>query len=139
MQPNAAQDDANLRIPTRYIDHLPDDELEQLNQLLPWRCFTLDGRGRRFGAPASATKRNVPQQIPDRRTPMLDQRFPLAGRTVLEIGCFEGVHTVGLAARAGQVIAIDSRIENVVKTIVRTWSFGHHVTAFQCDVERPEH
>jgi tRNA (mo5U34)-methyltransferase len=55
---------------------------------------------------------------------------------VLEIGCFEGVHTIGLAARAGRVIAIDSRIENVVKTIVRTWSFGHHVTAFQCDVEK---
>lgn len=138
MQPEATPDDASLRIPTRYIDHLPDDELEQLNRLLPWRCFTLDARGRRFGAAASATKRNLPQAIPDRRTPLLDRRFPLAGRTVLEIGCFEGVHTVGLAERAGRVIAVDSRIENVVKTIVRTWSFGHHVTAFQCDVERPE-
>ena len=130
--------DADLRIPTKYVDHLSDEDLERLNQLLPWRCFTLDGRGRRFGAPASATKRNVAQQIPDRRTPMLDARCPLAGRTVLEVGCFEGVHTIGLAARAGRVVAIDSRIENVVKTIVRTWSFGHHVTAFQCDVEQPD-
>jgi tRNA (mo5U34)-methyltransferase len=127
---------ADLRIPTKYVDHLSDEDLERLNQMLPWRCFTLDGRGRRFGAPASAIKRNVAQQIPDRRTPMLDARCPLAGLSVLEIGCFEGVHTIGLAARAGRVIAIDSRIENVVKTIVRTWSFGHHVTAFQCDVEK---
>jgi hypothetical protein len=97
---NPAADAADLRIPTKYVDRLSDDDLERLNQMLPWRCFTLDGR------------------------------------TVLEIGCFEGVHTIGLAARAGRVIAIDSRIANVVKTIVRTWSFGHHVTAFQCDVEK---
>lgn len=137
MEPSASPSDEALRLPTKYVDHLSDEELDQLNRLLPWRCFTLDARGRRFGAPASATKRNVPQQIPDRRTLLLDKRFPLAGRSVLEVGCFEGVHTVGLAQRAERVIAIDSRIENVVKTIVRTWSFGHHVTAFQCDVEKP--
>jgi tRNA (mo5U34)-methyltransferase len=125
------------RVPTKYVDHLSDEDLDLLNRLLPWRCFTLDGSGRRFGVQASATKRNVPQEIPDRRTLLLEQRCPLAGRSVLEVGCFEGVHTVGLAQRAERVIAIDSRIENVVKTIVRTWSFGHHVTAFVCDVEKP--
>lgn len=129
--------DPSRRLPTKYVDHLSDEDLDQLNRLLPWRCFTLDARGRRFGVQASETKRNVPQEVPDRRTLLLEQRYPLAGRSVLEIGCFEGVHTVGLAQRAARVIAIDSRIENVVKTIVRTWSFGHHVTAFVCDVEKP--
>jgi tRNA (mo5U34)-methyltransferase len=64
--------------------------------------------------------------------------LPLAGRSVLEVGCFEGIHTIGLGQRAAKVIAIDSRIENVVKTMVRTWSFGLHVTCFQCDVERAQ-
>jgi tRNA (mo5U34)-methyltransferase len=54
----------------------------------------------------------------------LDRRLPLTQRTVLEIGCFEGIHTAALAARAARVLACDSRIENVVKTIVRCAMFG---------------
>lgn len=136
-QRDLAATDESGRIPTRYIEHLSDEDLARLNMMLPWRCFTLDSRGREFGSRASATKRNVPQTIPDRRIVELDRRFPLAGRSVLEVGCFEGIHTIALAQRAAGVTAIDSRIENVVKTMVRTWSFGHHVTCFQCDVERP--
>jgi len=132
----ASSDEAG-RTPTRYVEHLSDADLELLNRLLPWRCFTLDSRGRKLGAAASETKRNVAQLIPDRRIVELDRRFPLAGRSVLEIGCFEGVHTIALAQRAERVFAIDSRIENVVKSIVRTWSFGLHVTCFKCDVEVP--
>lgn len=130
----ATTDDAG-RTPTRYVEHLSDEDLQLLNKLLPWRCFTLDSRGREFGVRASETKRNVPQTIPDRRIVELDRRFPLAGRSVLEIGCFEGIHSIALAQRAAKVTAIDSRIENVVKTMVRTWSFGMHVTCFKCDVE----
>lgn len=137
MDPGAqAADGHSERIPTRFVDHLTDDDLRLLNGLLPWRCFTLDAHGREFGVRASNTKRNVPQTIPDRRIVELDRRFPLAGRSVLEVGCFEGVHTIALAQRAREVIAIDSRIENVVKTVVRTWSFGLHATCFKCDVER---
>lgn len=130
--------DATGRIPTRFIDHLSDEDLRTLNGLLPWRCFTLDANGREFGVRATDTKRNTPQQIPDRRIVELDRRYPLAGKSVLEIGCFEGIHSIALAHRAREVIAIDSRIENIVKTIVRTWSFGLHVTSFVCDVEKPE-
>lgn len=62
--------------------------------------------------------------------------FNLEGRTVLEIGCFEGAHTLGLCRLGAQVTAIDSRVENVVKTIVRTACFDHHPRVFVCDVER---
>ena len=135
--PNHSHDstDANGRIPTRFVDHLGDDDLERLNGLLPWRCFTLDANGRRFGSPTSDVKRNSPQRIPDRRIVELDRRLPLAGLHVLEVGCFEGIHSIALAQRAAHVTAIDSRIENVVKTMVRTWSFGLHVDCFKCDVE----
>ena len=68
----------------------------------------------------------------------MDERFGLAGKHVLEIGCFEGVHTIALCDRAGGVTAIDGRIENVVKTIVRCAMFERRPTVFVCDLERPE-
>ena len=128
--------DSEGRIPTKYVDHLSDEDLDRLNDLLPWQCFTLDSQGRRFGKQASATKRNTPQQIPDRRIRELNRRFPLNGLSVLEVGCFEGIHTIALADHGANVIGIDSRIENVVKTMVRTWSFGFNATIFKCDVEQ---
>ena len=32
-----------------FVDRLADDDLERLNDLLPWRCFTVDSEGRPFG------------------------------------------------------------------------------------------
>lgn len=126
------------RIETKYVDHLSDEDLDVLNKLLPWKCFTLDANGRQFGAPASEEKRNVFQSVPDPRITELNRRYPLTGRNALEIGCFEGVHTIALADRGAVVTAVDSRIESVVKTIVRTWSFGFHVNAFKCDIENSQ-
>jgi 2-polyprenyl-3-methyl-5-hydroxy-6-metoxy-1,4-benzoquinol methylase len=128
--------DSQGRTATKYVDHLSDEDLSRLNDLLPWQCFTLDARGRRFGKQASANKRSTPQQIPDRRIAELNRRFPLNGLSVLEVGCFEGVHTIALAGYGARVIGIDSRIENVAKTMVRTWSFGFNATVFRCDVEQ---
>lgn len=126
------------KAPAGFVDLLTDGELEELNSLLPWKCFTADASGRRFGWPASASKRNVPQEIPDYRTPMLDAEFSLRGKHVLEVGCFEGVHTTGLATLGATVTAIDSRMENVVKTMVRTGFHGYPVKVFKCDVEKSE-
>ena len=126
------------RTETRFVDHLSDADLSRLNDLLPWQCFTLDSHGRRFGKQASDNKRNLPQVIPDPRITELNRRFPLEGLSVLEVGCFEGIHTIALAGYGAKVIGIDSRIENVVKTMVRTWSFGLEATAFKCDVEQEE-
>ncbi len=119
------------------IDALPDSELDRLNGLLPWAAFTVDGRGRRFGNAYSSTKRTVPQEIPDKRIVELDQRVGLAGCRVLEVGCFEGIHTAALCSLGADVTAIDSRIENVVKTVVRCALLGYHPSVLRLDLEEP--
>lgn len=123
-------------VPTPELDGLSDNDLDQLNAMLPWQCFTVDSRGRRFGDVAWSGKRGEAQPIPDPRINQLDELIPLAGRHVLEIGCFEGVHTIALAQRAGRVTAVDARVENVVKTIVRCAIYGQQPTALVRDVER---
>jgi tRNA (mo5U34)-methyltransferase len=119
------------------LDHLSDEQLHALNSLVPWKCFTTDKGGRRFGNQAWAGKRSDPQAIPDRRIGLMDARFGLGGRRVLEIGCFEGVHTIGLGLRGAQVIAIDSRVENVAKTVLRCHFYGQHPAISVCNVEDP--
>jgi tRNA (mo5U34)-methyltransferase len=69
--------------------------------------------------------------IPDRRIVALDQRTPLRDSVVLELGCFEGIHTVALAGLAKHVLATDARAENLAKTLVRCWAFGHAPTVFR--------
>jgi tRNA (mo5U34)-methyltransferase len=118
-----------------FVDGLSDSDLMELNQLLDWNCFVADAHGRRFGNVAWSGKRVDPQSIPDYRHLLLNDRIALADKHVLEIGCFEGIHTTSLCQLAQKVTAIDSRIENVVKTIVRTSLFGCHPTVFKADVE----
>jgi SAM-dependent methyltransferase len=105
--------------PPSLIDSLLDSDIEAINQLLPWAAFTLDRRGRRLGHAHSMSKRAEPQKIPDPRIVELDRRFRLRGQKVLELGCFEGIHSAGLALMGADVLAVDSRIENVAKTAVR--------------------
>lgn len=125
-------------VPVPAVDKLSDDDLKRLNELLPWKAFTTDSRGRRIGNAAWATKRTEAQTIPDRRILLMHQRFMLTGKHVVEIGCFEGIHTIGLCQYAREVTAVDSRVENVVKTLVRCGLYGHHPHVFKCDVEKPE-
>jgi 2-polyprenyl-3-methyl-5-hydroxy-6-metoxy-1,4-benzoquinol methylase len=119
----------------RFVDDLSDGDLAELNALLDWKSFVADRHGRRFGNIAWAGKRAEPQPIPDPRIVLLDQQFSLADKHVLEIGCFEGNHTLGLARSAKRVTAVDGRIANVVKTVVRCAMFDVHPTVFKCDVE----
>lgn len=129
-------DEDRVTIPV--VESLSDEDLALLNAMLPWACFVVDSRGRRFGKPTSLTKRNIPQVVPDRRIVALNERIPLKDLTVLEIGCFEGVHTAGLAQFAKHVKACDSRIENVVKTIVRCGMFQILPSVFVWDVEQQQ-
>ena len=124
-------------VQTKYVDLLSDEELHELNDLLRWNCFTVDSKGRRFGRRAWQGKREKPQPVPDPRIIKLDELFHLRDKRVLEFGCFEGVHTVGLSMFTERVVAVDSRIENVVKTIVRSALFGYAPTVFKCDLEKP--
>ncbi len=128
---------AGTGVATPILDALTDAELTELNAILPWNCFTVDGRGRRFGAASRVGKRDQPQAVPDPRIVALDQRFELESASVLEIGCFEGVHTAGLCVFSPHVTAVDGRVENVVKTILRTAMLGFRPTVFLCNVEDP--
>lgn len=118
------------------INRLSDDELRRLNELLPWSSWVVDQHGRRFGNRYTANKRNNPETIPDGRIVELHRRFNLTGKHVLEIGCFEGNHTVALAALAGKVTGIDSRIEHVAMTLMRCAMAGFHPSAHLWDVEQ---
>jgi 2-polyprenyl-3-methyl-5-hydroxy-6-metoxy-1,4-benzoquinol methylase len=117
------------------VELLDDDELAQLNALLPWAAYTVDGRGRRFGDRAGVAKRTEPQVIPDPRILAMHERFDLAGKDVLEVGCFEGLHTIALCLTGARVKAVDVRVVNVVKTIVRCAFYGQHPTVFVCNLE----
>lgn len=125
----------------KFIDFIKDQDLEELNKILNWNCFVVDSNGRRFGSITRLGKRDTPQTIPDERILLMNEYFHLADKHVLEIGCFEGVHTIGLAQYAQEVTAFDSRIENVVKAIVRCALFGYHPKIFQFNIEEysPEH
>jgi tRNA (mo5U34)-methyltransferase len=111
--------------------------MARLNVLLPWSSHVAVGPGLAMGAPWSAGKRAQPTVMPDPLVEALARRLPLAGATVLELGCFEGHHSVSLAAHCKEVWAIDGRIENVVKTIVRAWMAGtERVRVELLDLER---
>jgi len=123
----------------KFVDSLSNSDLVELNDILRWNCFIVDSKGRRFGNEAWSGKRSEPQVIPDERILLLNDRFDLSDKDVLEIGCFEGIHTIGLSRYAKSVTAIDARIENVVKTIVRCAFFGYHPTVFKCNIEERPH
>ena len=118
-----------------HLDALSDEDLIELNALLDWNSFISDGNGRRFGMAAWGSKRVELQEIPDKRIIAMHERFNLSGQHVLEVGCFEGVHTLGLLQYAGKVSAIDSRIDHVVKTMVRCGMHGQTPNVFVYDLE----
>jgi Protein of unknown function (DUF1698) len=126
---------AEARTSAPFVDRLADADLNRLNELLPWRCFTVDSHGRPFGGVAWRGKRVAPQLIPDPRIGRFHERFDLSDKHVLEIGCFEGVHTIALCGLAERVTAIDARVENVVKTLVRCAFFDERPRVFPYDVE----
>lgn len=120
---------------TEFIDTLSDQDLERLNKILPWKCYVLDRHERKFGDAASEKKRNEPETLPDQRILQLSKVQPLTGKTVLEVGCFEGVHSVSLAMQGAAVHALDSRIENIIKTIVRCKLLGVDVKPILMNLE----
>jgi hypothetical protein len=126
---------AEGRTEALFVDGLADVDVARLNELLPWRCFTVDSHGRPFGGVAWRGKRVAPQQIPDPRIERFHERFDLSDKHVLELGCFEGVHTIALCRLAKRVTAVDARVENVVKTVVRCAFFDERPRVFPYDIE----
>jgi 2-polyprenyl-3-methyl-5-hydroxy-6-metoxy-1,4-benzoquinol methylase len=126
------------RVASALTDRLTDDDLDRLNNLLPWRCFTVDAQGRPLGGTAWRGKRDRPEQIPDPRIQLFHDRFDLSDKHVLEVGCFEGIHTIALCKLAERVTAVDVRVENVAKTAVRCAFFDVRPRVAVCDVEAAE-
>lgn len=110
----------------------------KLNAMLPWSSYTPLGGSHVVGSAWSGRKRIAPEVFPDALVERLAARLPLGGKDVLELGCFEGHHSTTLARHARSVWAIDGRIENVVKTLVRVWLAGaeQRVAVNLLDLER---
>jgi tRNA (mo5U34)-methyltransferase len=115
---------------------MTDEQLSEVNKLLPWAAGTILDDGRLLGTiDPQLTKRTKPNQIPDRRIVRLNERLSLRGKSVLEVGCFEGIHTIGLRMFTDDVTAIDIRPANVIKTLTRLAYHGTYAKVFQQDVE----
>lgn len=114
---------------------LDDDTLAALNGLLPWGAMTGDTVGRIVGAAWNPNKRQTVAPLIDRRIADFDAAWPLAGRHVLEVGCFEGIHTIGCLARGARVTAVDVRMENILKTLARLWAYGLQADVRVWDLE----
>jgi len=115
---------------------MSDQSLQELNAALPWHAGTVLADGRLVGRlDARPHKREDVQPIPDKRIRRLDQELSLAGKSVLEVGCFEGIHTLGLRHFGADVTAVDIRPMNVLKTLARLSAHGESARVFVLDVE----
>jgi tRNA (mo5U34)-methyltransferase len=119
------------------LGRMSDDQLADFNELLPWAAQTADPRGRVVGEAWSARKRAKIARPIDLRHEAFNAAFPLAGRHVLEVGCFEGIHSISLMLLGARVTAADARLENVVKTLARTWAYGMNCEGVLWDLEEP--
>ena len=92
----------------------------------PWETrFTIDGRA--YGGEF--------EPAGDPRITLFHEAFPDA-RRVLEIGSLEGGHTFQLAERAGEVVAVESRPENLRRARYAQRLLGvRNVTWLPADVE----
>jgi len=119
------------------LGDVSDDDLSELNALLPWNVWVKDSAGRAFGSSFSYLKRPRPDPLPDPRIVELDRLVPLRDKIVLEIGCFEGIRTAALCDFAAHVKACDVRIGQIAKTAVRCTFLGARPELFLWNAERP--
>lgn len=114
--------------------NLDQQALDDANKLFDWRAVAPLPDGRLLGKPSKG-KRDALQKIPDNRILLLNKIVPLAGKSVLEVGCFEGLHTLGLRHFTDNVTAIDVRPANVFKTLARLSMHGADAKVFVADCE----
>ena len=110
--------------------------VSELNEMLDWHSATELPSGELLGRlGVNKGKRDQPQKIPDKRILRLDDLIDLENKNVLELGCFEGIHTIGLVNAGAKVTAIDARPSNVAKTLVRCAYHGVFPKVYEFDVE----
>lgn len=122
----------------KYDVTLKDEDLEEINRMLPWYAGSQLEDGRLVGSvTARPGKREELGRVPDKRITRLHSTLDLEGKKVLEIGCFEGIHTLGLCMYGADVTAVDLRPINVIKTAARLACYGYSASVFPLDVEDP--
>jgi tRNA (mo5U34)-methyltransferase len=102
---------------------LTDQQLADFQAALDWKTGLELPDGRLLGA---AGKRGQVSQGLDPRVRAVRDRLDSADKTVLEVGCCEGIHTVQLAQVCKQVVALDVRPHNIACALTRL--FVHNVT-----------
>lgn len=122
-----------MSLPPRPLK-ITDSIIEEVNEMLDWRAAAPLPDGRILGL-VSEGKREAINRIPDKRIKLLNELLPLAERSVLEIGCFEGIHTMGLLQFTDQVTCLDLRPVNVIKTLTRLSLSGRSAAVFQGNCE----
>jgi tRNA (mo5U34)-methyltransferase len=108
--------------------------LKDFHVLLDWQAAAPLPDGRILGR-ANWLKRAFVNAIPDKRIVLLNKLLPLRDRSVLEIGCFEGIHTMGLLQHTDNVTAVDLRPVNVLKTLARLSLSGYSAPVFVANCE----
>jgi len=98
--------------------NLSSSQILKFNEVLPWSTI-LSYKEVIQGAPWDEKKRPNVHALPDKHIKELGELIDK--KRVLEIGCHEGVYTLGLAKYAKSVVALDGRIDNVMKTLGRVW------------------
>jgi 2-polyprenyl-3-methyl-5-hydroxy-6-metoxy-1,4-benzoquinol methylase len=113
---------------------LTDQVIQEANKFFDWRAAAELPNGQLLGK-MTPNKRPQPNAIPDRRITFLDKLIQLKGKSVLEIGCFEGIHTLGLLSYTDDVTGIDLRPTNIFKTLARLSLHGAHAKIFLANAE----
>ena len=118
----------------RPVDVMPDAELIEANKAHPWSTYFTDRRGRIVGTPNSRFF-----SLPHPKVLKADQQFQLKGKTVVEVGALEGVHTASLCVLGAKVIAIDVREKNLamVKTRCSLLGFSPKILKLDLETEDP--
>src|SRR5438552_3643922 len=99
---------------------LTDQQLLDFQLAFAWKTGLELPDGRQLGAPGK--RGNFARGI-DSRVQAVAERFDSADKTVLEIGCCEGAHTVQLAEVCKEVVGLDVRPHNIVGALIRLFVY----------------
>lgn len=133
----SSEDSLDLqRFPLQRLGMMDESSRAILNTLLPWSSYNVVDK-KALGGAYLPLKRALPHRIPDKSFKEISNLITPDSH-LLEIGCFEGHYTTTLAMHCRHVYAFDSRIENVLKTLVRTWALGmdKKISVDLLDIER---
>lgn len=106
---------------------LTDQQLQDFQQAVAWKTGLRLPDGRVLGV---SGKRGKVTDGLDPRVRLVLERLQPAGKTVLEVGSCEGIHTVQLAAVCKQVVGLEVRPHNIVCALARAFVHDVHNARF---------